>query len=64
MKDNDVWEEKYSSDTSERIEENDCLICLPHANERCRKLYVWKKLLTFLLLTTIVMHEGVGDTVN
>ena len=31
---------KYSSDTSERTEENSCLDSLQHANERCRKLYV------------------------
>jgi len=31
---------KYSSITSERTEENNCLDCLQHNNECCRKLYV------------------------
>jgi len=37
MKDNDVWQEKYSSVTAERTEENNRLNCLQYANERCRK---------------------------
>ena len=37
MKDNDIWREKYSSDTARRTEENNCLGCLSNSNERCRK---------------------------
>jgi len=35
MKDNDVWQEKYSSVTEERTEENNCLNCFQYANECC-----------------------------
>jgi len=38
-------ERKYPSVTSRRTEGNDCLDCLRHNNECCRKLYVWKSLL-------------------
>jgi len=37
MKDNDVWQAKYSSVTEERTEENNCLNYFQHAHERCRK---------------------------
>jgi len=40
-------EKKYSSATSERTEENNCLGRLPNNNECCRKLYAWISLLTF-----------------
>jgi len=39
MKDNDVWQEEYSSATAKKTEENDCLDRLPDNNERCRKSY-------------------------